>query len=193
MCLVIDAKFREPISPDDQIADDSDTVQGTMWIQRSRLKVNATSKLALQILLGVMTALGLGAWWLTNLRRTLPRNPCSIASTMALLAGSDLCDGPDPLIPENALSMSKQEQLELFSGWMFSLGWWRRAEKFSSSVHATHEAQFSETLLVKQESEEWRFGIDVGMPERLGFRERTWGRRKGRKLVEAEQDSARNE
>ncbi|PIA97501.1 hypothetical protein CB0940_05286 [Cercospora beticola] len=187
MCLVIDKKFREPISPDDQIADDSDTVQGTMWVQRSRLKVNTTSKLALQIMLAAMTALGLGAWWLTNLRRTLPRNPCSIASTMALLAGSDLCDGPDPLIPDNALSLSKQEQLELFSGWMFSLGWWRKTKKSNSSdAPATDEAESSETLLAKQESEEWRFGIDVVMPERLGFRERTRGRRKGREHVEAE-------
>ncbi|PPJ57784.1 hypothetical protein CBER1_00112 [Cercospora berteroae] len=110
VCLVIDMKFRQPVNRNGSTSDNNnDMVHGMMQIQRSRLKVNAASKLALQIMLGVMTALGVGAWCLTNLRGTLPRNPCSIASTMALLAGSDLCDGPDPLIPGNALLLSKRE------------------------------------------------------------------------------------
>lgn len=88
----------------------------------TRLLIIERSKLALQIMAGAMTIFGLAALLLTDLRGTLLRNPCSIVSTTGFLAGSNPCDGPSPLIPEDALSMSKAEQDQLFSGWSFSRG-----------------------------------------------------------------------
>lgn len=60
-----------------------------------RLVQDKTSKLTLQILLGIMTTLSAAAWLTTKMRHVLPCNPCSLAGTMSLLAGSDLCYSTD--------------------------------------------------------------------------------------------------
>jgi hypothetical protein len=170
MSLVIDMKFRETIPPDDATA-----TQGTMKIRTTRLKINGASKLALQIMLGTMTLLGLAALWLTDLRGTLPRNPCSIASTMGFVAGSDLCDGPDPLIPEHALYMSRAEQERMWGGWMFSLGWWP-AKRRKSEASGGNKPRGLKIDLSDMGPEARRFGVDVGEPEQLGFQETGWWR-----------------
>ncbi|EME40156.1 hypothetical protein DOTSEDRAFT_74852 [Dothistroma septosporum NZE10] len=174
MSIVIDVKFRQPISQA-AIGDQSNTVNGTMQIQTSRLKVNNASKLALQIMLGVMTLLGLGAYWLTDLRGTLPRNPCSIASSMGFLAGSELCDGSNALIPEDAIEMSEEEQKSLFDGVLLSLGWWAdRKDESRGMLDGSHEGSTQSLLDDGDVPRDRIFGVDVGTPEQLGFRETRW-------------------
>ncbi|RMZ90682.1 hypothetical protein DV736_g2085, partial [Chaetothyriales sp. CBS 134916] len=60
-------------------------------ITTPRLLQNRGSTLALQILLGLTGGLTAVAWSIGKTHKVLPCNPCSIAGTMALLAGSDLC------------------------------------------------------------------------------------------------------
>ncbi|KAK5259484.1 hypothetical protein LTR40_005896 [Exophiala xenobiotica] len=60
-----------------------------------RLVQDKDSKLELQIILGIITVLAGASWLTTKMRRVLPCNPCSLAGTMSLLAGSDLCHSAD--------------------------------------------------------------------------------------------------
>jgi hypothetical protein len=64
-------------------------------IDTPRLVQDTDSKLILQVLLGIMAALSASAYLLTKFHRVLPCNPCSIAGTMSLLAGSDLVHSTD--------------------------------------------------------------------------------------------------
>ncbi|EHY52670.1 hypothetical protein ABEF92_004002 [Exophiala dermatitidis] len=64
-------------------------------ITRSRLVQDRASKLALQTLLGATAVLSCAAWLTTKMRHVLPCNPCSLAGSMSLLAGSDLCYSDD--------------------------------------------------------------------------------------------------
>ncbi|KIW86029.1 hypothetical protein Z517_01423 [Fonsecaea pedrosoi CBS 271.37] len=73
----------------------SSTITSATTVDTPRLVQDKDSKLILQILLGIMTALAASAWLTTKFRRVLPCNPCSIAGTMSLLAGSDLCHSTD--------------------------------------------------------------------------------------------------
>lgn len=65
MSLVIDLNFRQPMET-------PITIQGSVLSYQSRLKVDYGSKVALQMMLGTMTLLGMCAFWLTDLRGTLP-------------------------------------------------------------------------------------------------------------------------
>ena len=77
-----------------------------------------------QIMLAVMTVLGAAGFWLSDLRGTLPRSPCSIASTMGLLAGSDPCIPAEPKPPKRTEWPERREMEKVLDGWLFSLGWW---------------------------------------------------------------------
>ncbi|KAH8686259.1 hypothetical protein BGZ61DRAFT_313724, partial [Ilyonectria robusta] len=90
----------------------------------TRLAIHRTSRLILQVLLAVMTVFGFLGYSLVKLRGTLPRDPCSIASTMAFLAGSQLCDRRTGIIPHGAELMSDQQLKRVFDRRVFSLGWW---------------------------------------------------------------------
>lgn len=111
-----------------------------------RLKQNNASKITLQVMLGIMAVCGLLAYNLTSMRDTLPHNPCSIAGTASLLAGSEMCSGRlAKLIPAGAEWLTDEELKEhkVWNGWTFSMGWW--------------EWKYGEQS---------RFGIDVGEAER---------------------------
>lgn len=69
----------------------SSDLQASTSVSRPRLVQSATSTIVLQVLLGVMLLCGILAYLLTPMRNVLPCNPCTIAGTMALLAGSKLC------------------------------------------------------------------------------------------------------
>lgn len=115
---------------------------------KPRLCIVPGPKLTLQILLGVMSVLGSAAYVLVDLRGTLPRNLCSIASTMALLAGSEMC------ARGYTTEDTAEDAKDLVQRWeeqVFSLGWWNSGEGAAR---------------------EERFGIDVGVANRLGFRGR---------------------
>ncbi|EXJ94509.1 hypothetical protein A1O1_02905 [Capronia coronata CBS 617.96] len=80
--------------------DSSTTNTIATTITTPRLVQDKNSKIALQILLGAITVLAALAWLTTKMRHVLPCNPCSLAGTMSLLAGSDLCHSLDDGICE---------------------------------------------------------------------------------------------
>lgn len=107
MALAINANMRKPCPASGCSSDllskrqvSSSTLQATVSISTPRLVQSATSKLILQILLGVMLFCGISAYLLTPMRNILPCNPCTIAGTMALLAGSKLCWSSDETVCE---------------------------------------------------------------------------------------------
>ncbi|KAH6972861.1 hypothetical protein BKA56DRAFT_555774 [Ilyonectria sp. MPI-CAGE-AT-0026] len=121
-------------------------VSGIVSKMITRLAIHRTSRLILQILLAVMTGFGFLGYSLVKLRGTLPRDPSSIASTMAFLADSQLCDRRAGMIPHGAEFMSDQQLKRVFDRRVFSLGWWMTAEGEASAVATDHA----------------RFGVDVG-------------------------------
>ncbi|WYZ36197.1 hypothetical protein EsH8_XI_000080 [Colletotrichum jinshuiense] len=165
MVQVIDSDiFRKPLLNSRQIdkQDQSTFASGTVSREETRLLMNYTPKLILQILLAAMVVFGLAAFILVDLKGTLPRNPHSIASVMALFAGSEMCSN---IIPYGAEWMGKRELDRLFQGYLFALGWW--------SFSATEaDSQSIDSLMITPLAEE-RFGIDVGTPEKLGFHTRS--------------------
>lgn len=120
-----------------------------------RLAIHRRSRIILQILLAVMTVFGFLGYALVKLRGTLSRDPCSIASTMAFLAGSQLCDRRAGIIPHGAEFMSDQQLKRVFDRRVFSLGWWMIGEGEAPAVATDHA----------------RFGVDVG--ESMGERYKT--------------------
>ncbi|PGH14249.1 hypothetical protein AJ80_05989 [Polytolypa hystricis UAMH7299] len=113
---------------------------GTVDVMTPRLKVHFATKLTLQIIFGVMVVLGVLALSTTHMRLTLPHDPCSIAGTMSLVAGSELCERSKGIVDSD---MSDRALKRAFSepGWLFGLGWW-------TDKHGGE-----------------RFGVDVGRPE----------------------------
>jgi hypothetical protein len=142
------------------------SINGTSYEYGTRLAINPTSKLILQILLAAMAGLGLASYFLIKIDGTLPRNPCSIASTMAFLAGSQLCDPSSGIMPKGAEYMSDKELREAFDGWVFSLGWWhtRRSSEVQTSSPENIDTMGSECEDDGESTREVskRFGVDVG-------------------------------
>ncbi|KAI8954204.1 hypothetical protein F4801DRAFT_534742 [Xylaria longipes] len=138
-------------------------IYGSTDVIVSRLTVDYKSKLALQIMLGLMVVLGGLGVYLADMRGILPRKPYSIASVMALLAGSKLCTRD--CFPEGAEFMHQDQLLDgPLKGASIRLGWW---DIQTESQVAVNESSDSEDNMVRQ-----RFGIDVGEPITLGFRGR---------------------
>jgi hypothetical protein len=167
MRLVIDMRFRQPIARDENsdgsVVSDV-VVKGTSESFTSRLQLDRASKLALQIMLGAMTLFGTLAFMMTDLRGTLPRKPTSIASRMALLAGSDLCR-------EHAEKHLSDPAAE---GWLFSLGWWRVSDPHDISIQRATSEEDAAPAKEDEASQGKRFGIDIGVPEQFGYRETKW-------------------
>ena len=96
------------------------TTTGLYSAEITHLIIDPTSKLILQILLAAMTVLSSIGFLLVKIRGVLPRDPCSIGSTMALLADSQLCDPGAGILPEDAQHMDESELVKVFDGWVFS-------------------------------------------------------------------------
>lgn len=132
----------------------------------AHLVVDRTSKIVLQILLAAMTTLSVIGFVLVKIRGTLPRDPCSIGSTMAFLADSQLVDKSSGVLPEGAEKMSERELKDALNGWVFSLGWWKLEGPSAESIVEEMESTTSETevggSLPTVRPEGKRFGIDVG-------------------------------
>jgi hypothetical protein len=81
-------------------------------------------------MLGTMFVFGVAAYLLIDIRALLPHNPCSIAGTVSLLAGSELC-GEDFVasLPQGAEWMTEKEvrRREIWKSRQFSMGWWEQA------------------------------------------------------------------
>ncbi|KLJ07498.1 hypothetical protein EMPG_17014 [Blastomyces silverae] len=161
----LEAKPRRQSAGDDDDDDDDgggsaltppQNFTGTLHSTTPRLKLNPGPKLALQLILAVMVVLGSLAVLRMRLRETLPHNPCSIAGTMSLLAGSELCesssgggggDGGGRLLPAGAERMGDTQLRGMFEGQglLFGLGWWKWKWTDERGEHVSE-----------------RFGIDVG-------------------------------
>ncbi|KAF4462807.1 hypothetical protein FALBO_10375 [Fusarium albosuccineum] len=144
------------------------SITGTYSAEVTHLIIDGTSKLILQILLATMTVLSVIGFALVKIRRTLPRDPCSIGSTMALLADSQLCDRAFGIIPEAAEHMSEGQLRGVFDGWVFSLGWWSSGSSVAPSLTSediqgldTARKLASDAAITVRPSEK-RFGVDVG-------------------------------
>lgn len=162
MVLAIDRNFRSQ--------DAVTTIQGVVTQSIMRISIHGPSKLVLQVLLAIMTVLGLVGYKLVKLRGTLPRNPCSIASTMGFLADSHLCDPDSGVLPKDAAAMSEKELSRSLRGYVFSLGWWDDAGGRSKLAGAGPEdGTSSESRREMEPGETSRFGIDVGHADVLGF------------------------
>ncbi|KAI0546007.1 hypothetical protein F4679DRAFT_587934 [Xylaria curta] len=81
--------FRKPLNHSHPVTQQSFNRTANALV--SRLTVDFTSKLVLQIMLAAMLVLEAVSLSQIKLRGLLPRSPCSIASVMALLAGGTIC------------------------------------------------------------------------------------------------------
>lgn len=152
--------------PNTTTASSVSTITGTAVQRVNRLGIHRPSKIILQALLALMTILGLAARALVRLRGILPRNPCSIASTMAFLAGSRLCDPDSGLIPRRAEFMSKRVLARELDDSAFGLGWWTGP---AAAADSSPEDSGKSTPEDDGGGTGLRFGIDVGQPSSLGF------------------------
>jgi hypothetical protein len=100
------------------------TLQNGLYVTASvpRLKQNVTSALTLMIMLGCMSAFGCLGFLLTKMYQVLPHNPCSIAGTMSLLAGSEMCSRE--IIPPGTEWVDENELEKVFGGRRYRMGWW---------------------------------------------------------------------
>lgn len=172
MTLVIDLNFRPTSSnatKDLALSVDGSkattTVDGTAIQQVTRLKMNNSSKLTLQIMLGVMLLLMAVAVKMVKIRGTLPRSPLNIASAMGFLAGSTMCDPAENFIPPGAEFMSRKDLRRLFDGQHYSLGWWVRNSSREQSEVDLAKGGYSVAVSAvnpREVSKSSRFGIDVG-------------------------------
>ncbi len=180
MLEAIDLNMRRSTAHVERPADQPALLHGTMTSSRLRLKVDRASKIVLQVMLAVMVVLEGGGLALLQLRNVLPQNPCSLASSMALLAGSRFCD---ELGAERSSEDANEKEVEnISSKERVSLGWWNvrnsTADPAASEWEATvvaedgpgEEVEEEEAALAegKQGGETW-FGIDTGTAEVLGF------------------------
>ena len=111
----------QAISTNMRVKDTTPTPQtftGTfMDSDNGRLKQSNAAKITLQVLLGIMFIFGALAYSLTNIRNTLPHDPCSIAGVASLLAGSEMCsESLCSLIPDRVEWMSDKE-LKQYNVW----------------------------------------------------------------------------
>jgi hypothetical protein len=90
---------------------------------RLRIKQNNISKVILQSLLTGMLVCFLSLNVLMDMRSTLPHNPITLAGSMSLLAGGELCEGSKNQA-EN-LRISKTSSKDLNSGLGGGLDGWK--------------------------------------------------------------------
>jgi hypothetical protein len=126
----------------------SPAYNATIALPTARLNMNNGSKVTLQILLAIMLVCGTLAYLLTDIRHTLPHNPHTLAGSMTLLAGSEMCSRS--VVPEGTEWVSDKElkRVGVFDGYLFSLGWWENGHGGGA--------------LKKRR----RFGIDIGRAEK---------------------------
>jgi hypothetical protein len=115
---------------------------------RLRIKQNNISKVILQSLLTGMLVCFLSLNVLMDMRSTLPHNPMTLAGSMSLLAGGELCEE----------SKNQGESFEDFEnrlkGFKFRLGWW---------------SGWMEDGRLGGEKEHRKFGIDIVKTIEVGW------------------------
>ncbi|KAF9895107.1 hypothetical protein FE257_000009 [Aspergillus nanangensis] len=108
---------------------------------RARLVQSGISTHLLAGLLTGMVLCAAVAFFAIDTRRTLPKNPCSIAGQASLLAGSEMLG--ENVIPPGCEWWSDRElrRRGVFGGWMFSMGWWKGGRFGIGIGHAEQEHQ----------------------------------------------------
>ncbi|KAJ2987827.1 hypothetical protein NUW58_g4295 [Xylaria curta] len=154
--------FRKPL--DYPHSSSPQLFNGTAHFFVSRLTIDFTSKLTLQIMLAVMLLLEAVSLTQIKIRGLLPRNPCSIASVMGLLGGSTICRRS--FAPRKGGRFTQKDLREAFCQDTFRMGWWHDGDK-PEAQSTTNGGRGAEGI------ERSRFGIDVGEPTRLGFYTKT--------------------
>ena len=143
----------------------------------TRLVQNNTPKIVLQVMLGVMSVLGGVAVWMGRVwEPVVPYNPCTIAGTMALFAGSEMCDrGGETgreLFAVGVEGWSREELRERWRGWEFKLGWWdRRGGGSRWGIEARRCGKYTETAGVDaRNGEGWGKGsVNISWPLERGW------------------------
>jgi len=155
MAQAISINFRQSVQTD---TNEHNLVYTGSAVQaeRGRLKQDAAVKGALQAMLGLMALCGLLVYLITDTERILPHDPCSIAGMMALFVDSEFIERED-LIPSGSEWNTCEDDERMWEGWLFSLGWF------------------------KTSSNQWRYGIDVGMAEEHETRSPRWKQNLARK------------
>ncbi|RFN47476.1 hypothetical protein FIE12Z_8271 [Fusarium flagelliforme] len=113
-------KFLSATKNDSSAESPQSTTTGLYSAEITHLIIDYASKTILQFLLAIMTFFSLIGFLLVKIRGTLPRDPCSVGSTMSLLADSQLCDPGAGILPEDAQHMEEKELIKVFDGWVFS-------------------------------------------------------------------------
>ncbi|RVX67370.1 hypothetical protein B0A52_09151 [Exophiala mesophila] len=148
------------ISPTVLVDTESSSLEGqiTDFSGLHRLVQHKGSKLALQIMLSVMTLLGALACALTRLRDLVPHNPCTIFGVASLLAGSRLCSDENGELlreDENENTSSTQEPRH-------RLGWWDENNSApSDSTPFTNSTELESEGAESLQRRRYRYGIDV--------------------------------
>ncbi|KAJ9612869.1 hypothetical protein H2200_002810 [Cladophialophora chaetospira] len=126
-------------------------------VDPTRLRVfqNRPSMIVLEVLLGLILILTIAAYSTIKLSGILPHNPCPIAGTMSLLAGSRLCDDEDGgFLPQDADPRTSRQRDAVLRKWRYSLGWWEEDSK--GDRRWVGGLTTGDDLMGKR-----RFGIDV--------------------------------
>ena len=81
-----------------------------------------------------MLVCAIAAALLIDTRQVLPKNPCSIAAVVSLLADSEFMDPKDGIIPPGAEWMSDEEleKSAVFTGYRFRMGWFGGPQETSA-------------------------------------------------------------
>lgn len=125
---------------------------------QARLRQNRGPKIALQVLLGLMSACTVAGWLAMRETKLLPHEPGSIAGVAALVAGSGLWGdvgnesaGALPLVPEGAEWMDDKELIEKgqWDGVLFGFG--SRADG-SVGVNVAHRRRAPGTNYQEQQT-----------------------------------------
>jgi hypothetical protein len=118
MAQVINFSMREPIEKEaSRPRYPASVLDSTHHV---RLMQNNRSKIALQVILGVMALFAVVIYATCfDMRQTLQQSPWSMAGVMSLLADSELCERR--IMPEGAEFMNEQELGRVLQGWQFSL------------------------------------------------------------------------
>ncbi|EXJ53817.1 hypothetical protein A1O7_09153 [Cladophialophora yegresii CBS 114405] len=134
MAQAISANMRVSLAPSTAAASASpnDLRATVLNIRTPVLRQNELSKIILQVLLGIMFLCGLTAVLLNPIKNVVPYNPCTIAGSAALLAGSRLVR--EAAKEYETLSVKDSEDLRL------RLGWWESDDDVVADGDSGQEA-----------------------------------------------------
>lgn len=210
MALAINANMRQACAasgcPSDLLSKrqaSPSQLQATVSLSTPRLVQSSTSKLLLQILLGVMLVCGTLAYVVTPMRRVLPCNPCTIAGTMALLAGSKLCWGSEERVCECCGKPRSRDADSMIRAVGEVDHHEERAEHIPPGAEWMSERDLRAVFARMRYSLGWwergygggqrgegkRYGIDVGRADGLDDQDWELGRKRTRRYTDEEREA----